>query len=373
MKTAYVFIGKPKLFHFSTNDKSLVFTTSFQDLTFLNGVVVDAVRMFVFQEVKEQWVGQPTIAFLYLSDSTPNLKKYEEILKYVNELACLLHRYTQMGLVFEHKDTYSYPQTPCKWKLEEMGVKFKEKGILEGIYWADPNIPNHEKNGEILSNIEMKTVNADIHAAAGSDNFLTQSHIVHITVPGTNINIDASIIGQEKSVLEKMGEHGLGEQNSTIIYLLKLYNRAIVTEDIFTGYLILYQMIEVIIATVDKTKLDVDIVEHVKEILSENEKSAPYAARVKGALASIKMETSLELLLKGLINITSEEFVATLGDLPLNDWRNVRGKLVHPKKMAEMTDEKFVKPYDSLRSFWDRVIAYTYGELALVDKQSLSD
>ena len=190
MKTAYLFIGKSKLHRFNSRDKSLVFITSFQDVTFLNNVVINKdLKIFVHQDVNEDWVGQPTIAFLVFTDSEWSIQILEKTTNYAQSIAALLHRYTQLGLVFEHKNTYSYPQIPSTWKLEEMMIQFGSNDNVEGIYWDDPSKPTYEKDGEVLRDSTMKTVKAHILAAISHDDYLTQSHSIHIMLPGNNINL----------------------------------------------------------------------------------------------------------------------------------------------------------------------------------------
>lgn len=352
MRTAYLIKSHAQSVDFDCRPKlGLTFVTSAIDLTFLDNVVLNGdLKLLVRQEIHDHGVSVPDVWFLIFSEESAGNDGLEMVWKYATQFGSTLYRYTRLGQSFSYKNVWTFPQIPDSWVLEETYVQFDDKGGFNCIYWDDPSQPIHEQDGEEGRKVTGKTVNADHVTVITNDKNLTQSHFTHVCMPG-NVNVDTGPFHQTKEVLELITKHGFDYPSETHFYLLQLYNRAISSEDIFSSYILFYQMIEVLIRFADGQTLSVSEIEGLKTFVKGDEKLAPYYDRLVSSVSNITKETSRELLLSGVSKIVGEDKASGLDINAFKSWRLLRGDLTHPKKARALTEQHFVETYRSLRAF----------------------
>jgi hypothetical protein len=240
-----------------------------------------------------------------------------------------------------------------------MYIQFNVKGGFDGIYWDNPNKPTYEENEKTLRESTLKKIKADLVLVVGSENIKTQAHFTHITLPGKT-NIDTSPFYLKNEVDVELTNNGFKYFSEKQIYLLQLYNRAITAEDIFISTLLFYQMIEVVIKVASSNKLDEEALNELKMFVSKTDGLRDFSDRILSSLNSITIETSKELLLKGIIELIGEEKSKFLDIGEFKNWRILRGNLTHPTKAKELTEEQFVNVYKTIRKFCTDLIQKFY-------------
>jgi hypothetical protein len=203
-------------------------------------------------------------------------------------------------LRFSYREAWTYPNIPPSWKLEETLIQFNENDGVDGIYWDDPSQPTYEQEGEILRETTMISVKADLVAAVGSEERLTQSHFVHLTIPGTATNIDLSPFDQTNEVLDQIRANGFHSRSRYHTYVLQLFNRAITQEDMFVSCTVLFQMVETIVRLGEATKIESAALNRLRSFLKSDPDLEQFEDRIFGAVGAIKRETSLQLLKSGV-------------------------------------------------------------------------
>lgn len=352
MATIYLIKTEAKFVSFDCHPNTgLTFTTSVQNISFLNNVVINGdLKILVQQDNQNYFLGKPFLWVLVKSDKPMNNTGLEEAWKYATKIAAQLHRYTKLGQSFSYKNIWSFPNIPDDWVLGETYLEFKENGQIEGIYWDNPADPVIEKDGETEKTVKLKTVNADYVAVIENENNLTQTHLSHFSLP-CDANINAGLLRQAKTVLAEMDKHGFNTASEIQLYLLQLYNRAISSEDIFISFIFLFQMVEVIIRPVKGKKISPEGRKRFQALLAKDEELSQYMERLINSATNITIETSAELLAEGANLIIGEEKAKALNSSDFSKWRKMRGQLTHPEEFKELTEREFVEKYKSIRKF----------------------
>jgi hypothetical protein len=360
MKTAYLIKAVPMSINFHCDDtQGISFTTSYLDVTYLNNVIIDGVvRIFVQQKVYEEpkGVSKPQLWFLVFGDHNVSNENFEQTWQLTNQIGAHLYQYTQLGLRFSYREAWTYPNIPPSWKLEETLIQFNENDGVDGIYWDDPSQPTYEQEGEILRETTMISVKADLVAAVGSEERLTQSHFVHLTIPGTATNIDLSPFDQTNEVLDQIRANGFHSRSRYHTYVLQLFNRAITQEDMFVSCTVLFQMVETIVRLGEATKIESAALNRLRSFLKSDPDLEQFEDRIFGAVGAIKRETSLQLLKSGVEILLEKPIPTDIDCSEFPRWRNLRGSLTHPDDAAAISQNNFFDCYQSLRKFCTAVV-----------------
>lgn len=359
MKTIYLIKTEPKLVSFDCDPAlGLTFTTSFLDITFLDNVVINGdLRLTVRQKIDDKGAGKPILWLLVFTDNPMNNENFQQAWRYATEVGAVLQKYVQMGISFSYQNAWTFPNVPDEWPVEQTVIHFHDSGAFKGICRDDPSKPTYEEDGELLREVVVKEVKADFLTVIGHDDLLHQSHHTHITVPGTNISVNAGTFDLDKSVLDKIAVEGLHADSQEYLYLLVLYNKAISETDIFLSFTLLYQMIEVVISLSIDQRLTSDQKKSVVEFLKASEELAPVADRVNSALDLVSLKTSFDRLKEGIESLCGEKTELGITAKDFSAWRRFRGKLIHPREVSSITEKDFVETYSKLREFWDQMIA----------------
>lgn len=363
MKTAYIIKSPARYVSFDCQPNTgLTFITSTMDITYLNNVLINGdLKLFIQQDIHEHGVGIPNVWFLIFSNAPMNNVDLEKAWKYAVETGALLNRYTQLGQSFSYEHIWAFPNVPDEWLIEQTLVQFKGKDGIQGIYWDDPRKPTYVEDGELLRESTIHAVNADLVAVIQSDERLTQSHFVHISLPG-NSNIDTKGFDQRKNVLEEIKAKGFQIDSVTVLYLLTLFNRAISSQDIFQSNITLFQMVEVIIGITSGTKIANAAKSRLKTFLESDLELSKFSDRLINATGNIPLETSKELLEKGIEQLVGSKNAKNLNLSDFSKWRQIRGALTHPKEAKALTETDFVATYKSLRSFCTAVVKHLHEQ-----------
>ena len=359
MKTVYLIKSPSNNINFGCNEESgLVFIESAVDISFLNNVVIDGhLKLQIDQKSGEQWAGKATIWFIILSDLPLTNSNLEKELSYVRNIGNQLFRTTKLGQKFSYKDIYSIPNVSDTWTVEEMNINLSENGGFKEVYCLDRTKPIKNEGEFSYYETTGKTVNADLVFCVGSDNQQTQSQYIHITLPSHNISLDASGLRVSGSLDALNQLKDSSYSRTTKGMMLELYNNALTTENIFTSFLLLFQIIELIIHSVEATKISSDLIEEIINKVKECELEDPiFVERISGSLRSLNKETSIQLLEAGVNSLIGSPSAEQLDFTKFASWRKFRGKITHPKSTQNLTDTEFVNHYKNLRSFIDSVI-----------------
>ena len=238
-----------------------------------------------------------------------------------------------------------------------MNINLHENGGFKDVYCLDKSKPIKNDGEFTYYETTGKTVNADLVFCVGSENQKTQSQYIHITLPSQNINVDASGLGVTGS-LETLNQlKDINHSRTTKGMMLELYNNALTTESIFTSFLLLFQIIELIIHSVEATKISSELIEDIISKVKECElEETIFVERITGSLRALNKETSKELLEMGVISLIGSSSAEELDFSDFSSWRKFRGKITHPKSTQDLTDTEFVLRYKNIRSFIDVVI-----------------
>jgi hypothetical protein len=193
--------------------------------------------------------------------------------------------------------------------------------------------------------------------AVVNDDQKTQTQFVHITMPAVSINIDSSSLRTTGDLNPLQQFHGVDAARSVKGLIYEVYNTAITSANIFTSYLLLYQIVEVVISEGNASTLDNDMISGVLDVVrAANLLEDAFFPRLQGLLRGLKKENSLELLQSGISNLLGSADVAGLDYSSFSSWRNYRGKIVHPMQTQDLTDTEFTVQYKSLRNFVDALV-----------------
>jgi len=359
MKAVYLIRSPSNNISFGCDAKSgLFFIESSVDINFLNNVVIDGrLKLQVDQKVGDEWAGKATIWFIVLSDLPLSNENLEKELSYVRNIGNQLFRTTKLGQKFSYRDIYSIPNVSDTWTIDEMYINLNENGGCKEVYCLDKSKPI-KRDGE-FSYYETtgKTVRADLVLSVGSDNQKTQSQYIHITLPSHNMNFDASALRVTGSLDALNQLKGSGHSCTTEGMMLELYNNALTTDSIFTSFLLLFQIVELVIHSVEATKISSDVVDDIINKVKESELEDPiFVERILGSLQSLNKETSKELLEMGVDTLVGPRLAGQFDLSKFSSWRKFRGKITHPKNTQNLTESEFVSHYRELRSFIDKII-----------------
>lgn len=359
MKAVYLIKSPSNNISFGCDAKSgLFFIESSVDISFLNNVVIDGrLKLQIDQKNGEQWAGKATIWFIILSDLPLSNENLEKELSYVRNIGNQLFRTTKLGQKFSYRDIYSIPNVSDTWTIEEMNINLNENGGFKEVYCLDKSKPI-KKDGEFTYyETTGKTVKADLVFCVGSDNQKTQSQYIHITLPSQNMNFDASGLRVTGSLDALNQLKDSSHSRTTEGMMLELYNNALTTDNIFTSFLLLFQIVELIIHSVEATKISSEVVGDIINKVKECELNDPiFVDRILGSLRSLNKETSKELLEIGVVALIGADIAKQFDFSRFSLWRKFRGKITHPKSTQNLTDSEFVSHYRELRSFIDEII-----------------
>ncbi|PIB25879.1 hypothetical protein BFP76_12820 [Amylibacter kogurei] len=351
MKTAYVIKSAAKDVSFDCDRvKGLTFITSVIDVTYLNNAILGCnLKLLVQQKIDDDRIEKPIIWFLIFSAEPISNTNLEKAWRYAIKVGATLNQYTQLGHSFSYENFWGISGIPDEWNLAETQIKFSDNQEFEGIYWYDPKKPTKIENGEEFAEVEIRHRQREVRFTTVSPEGLTYNHFAHASIPG-KVNV-GSKFSQRKNVLEKLGKKGFSLKCETSYYLLSLYNRAITSHDVFHSNNTLFQMVEVIIGSVDGTKISPEAKSKLAALIDSDPDLHPFSDRIVNAIGGIPIETSKELLKSGLIKLVGKEAAENLDFSDFGKWRKLRGALTHPKKAQALTDVEFVATYNSLRNF----------------------
>ena len=205
-------------------------------------------------------------------------------------------------------------------------------GGFKEAYYIDKNKPI-KKEGELTYyEAAGKTVKADLVFCVSSENQKTQSQFIHITLPASNMNIDASALKVTGDLEGLKYLQDLSSYRTSKGMIIELYNNAITSDSIFTSFLLLFQILGLIIEEANPTKINEDLIVSARNKLQEvDELDSAFIERITGSLRSLKKETSRELIEAGAIQLLSKEEAEKLDYSSFSSWRKFRGKITHPR------------------------------------------
>jgi len=359
MKTIYIIKSPSNNINFGCdNNSGLHFIESAVDIGFLENVVIDQkLKLHIEQKTGGQWAGKACIWFILLSDRPLDNNNLENELSYVRNIGNQLFKITKLGQKFSYNNIYTIPNVSDEWRINDIGINLHDNGGFKEVYCIDKNKPLKTEGEFTYYNAAGKTVNADFVFCVGSKNQKTQSQFVHITLPSQNINIDASGLRVTGDLEGLNSLEDLNSYRTNKGMIIELYNNAITSESIFTSFLLLYQVLELIIDAAQATKINDDVIDNVHNKLNEIDNLDPlFVERIKGSLRGLKKETSRELIEAGSISLIGQEEADKLDYSNFSSWRKFRGKITHPKNAQDLTDSDFVEHYRTLRIFTDDVV-----------------
>ena len=275
---------------------------------------------------------------------------------YVKNIGNQLFEKTKLGQEFSYKDIYTIPNIDDSWLINGIRINLNENGSFKEVYCLDNDKPVKSDGEFTYYETTGKTVKADFVFCVGSENQQTQSQYVHLAIPSKNINIDASGLRVSGDLTDFHLNDILYSQTVEGL-ILEIYNNAITTKNIFTSFLLLFQIIELIIDSAQSTKIDENVIATIQNEIEKCDLiEKQFVHRISGILRGIKKETSRELLEIGTISLIGQEAVLDLKFKAFSSWRKFRGKITHHKKTQLLTDREFVTHYKSIRNFIDVVI-----------------
>ena len=339
----------------SNPDLGLHFTESAVDIGFLDNIVIDGrLKILVNQKSGEQFVGAATVWFVLFDENPLSNQFLEEAFVFIKTIGNQLFKITSLGQAFSYKDIYSIPNVSDSWNINDTYIAYAENGGFQNIHCLDRNAPIEQDGEDTIYHVNGKTVNADLVVVVGSEGIKTQAQFVHITMPSQKISIQASgpRITGDLSLFECL--HGVDEYRSAKGIIYEIYNAAITSSSIFTSYLLLYQIVEIVISEGSATTLSEEITANVLDAIRETcLLEDVFLSRLNGMLRGLKKENSAELLCSGISNLLGENAITDLDYSNFSGWRSFRGKITHPLKTQELTDREFTMYYKSLRKFVD--------------------
>ncbi|MEQ1837855.1 MAG: hypothetical protein ABL858_05925 [Candidatus Nitrotoga sp.] len=301
------------------------------------------------QRSADPCIGMASTWFIFFDDKPLNNQSLEEAFALIKNIGNQLFKVTKLGQSFSYKDIYTIPNIDESWTIEDTFISYADNGGFKEIYCLDRTAPI-EQDGEHANG---KTVKADLVAfVVGSDGQKTQAQFVHITMPSQNINIDASRLRITGDLSPLQHFYGVDASRSAKGLIYEFYNAAITSASIFTSYLLLYQIVEVIIAEGSVSALGDDTISKVLDVVRQaNLLDEAFFNRLQGVLKGLKKEDSLELLQSGINNLLVSAAAVDLDYSAFKFWRKFRGKITHPTRAQELTDTEFTVQYKSLRKF----------------------
>lgn len=356
MRTIYLVMSPSNNICFDSNPElGLHFIESSVDVTFLNNVVFDGrLKILVNQRSADPCIGMASIWFILLDDKPLSNKSLEDAFAFIKNIGNQLFKVTRLGQGFSYKNIYTIPNVDDSWKIEDTFISYSDNGGFKEVYCLDRTAPTEQDGEDTIYHANGKTVKADLAFVVGSDEQKTQAQFVHITMPSKNINIDASGLRTTGDLNPLQHFHGVDASRSAKGLIYELYNAAITSANIFTSYLLLYQIVEVVIAEGTASTLDDDAISGVLDVVREaNLLDDAFFNRFRGLLKGLKKENSLELLRSGISNLLVSVDAAGLDYSAFSSWRSFRGKITHPMRTQELTDTEFTVQYKSLRKFAD--------------------
>ena len=359
MRTIYLVKSPSNNICFDSNPElGLLFIESSIDVAFLNNVVFDGrLKILVNQRSADPSIGMASIWFILFDDKPLNNKSLEDAFAFIKNIGNQLFKVTRLGQEFSYKNIYTIPNIDDSWKIEDTFISYSDSGEFKEIYCFERTVPNWQGGEDTIYNTNVKTVTADLPIFVANDEQKTQAQFVHITMPPKRINIDASRLRTTGDLNPLQHFHGVEASRSAKGLIYELYNTAITSANIFTSYLLLYQIVEVVIAEGNASKLDDDAISGVLHVVRENNLlDEEFFNRLSGLLKGLKKENSLELLRSGISNLLGSADVVGLDYSTFSSWRSFRGKITHPPQTQELTDTEFTIQYKSLRMFVDMFI-----------------
>ena len=354
MRTIYLVKSPSNNISFDSNpDLGLHFIESSIDMAFLNNVVFDGkLKILVNQRSADRCIGKASIWFILFDDKPMNNKSLEDAFALIKSIGNQLFKVTRLGQSFSYKDIYTIPNVSDTWKIEDTLISYTDNGGFKEIYCLDRATPIEQDGKDTIYHANGKTVKADLTIVVGSDGQKTQAQFVHITMPSQNININASELRTTGDLGPLQHFYGVDASRSAKRLIYELYNAAITSASIFTSYLLLYQIVEVVIAEGSASTLGDDAISDVLRVLQQaNLLDDAFFNRLRGLLKGLKKENSLELLQSGIGNLLVGAAAVDLDYSAFSSWRTFRGKITHPMQTQELTDTEFTVQYKSLRKF----------------------
>lgn len=359
MRTIYVVKSPSNNIGFDSNPElGLHFIESAVDIAFLNNFVFDGrLKILVNQRSAEHCIGMASVWFILFDDKPLNNQSLEDAFAFIKNIGTQLFKVTKLGQSFSYKDIYTIPNVDDSWKIEDTFISHTDNGAFKEIYCLDRTAPIGLDSEDTIYHANGKTVKADLVLVVGSDGQKTQAQFVHITMPSQNIKIDASGLRTTGDLSHLNQFHGVDASRSAKGLIYELYNGAITNVSIFTSYLLLYQIVEVVIAEGTASALGDDTISDVlNAVRKANLLEEDFLYRLRGMLRGLKKESSLELLRSGISNLIGDAAVE-LDYSAFSSWRSFRGKITHPMRPQELTDTEFTVQYKSLRKFVDAFVS----------------
>jgi len=342
----------------STPELGLHFIESSVDVAFLNNVVFDGrLKILVNQRSADPCIGMASIWFILFDDEPLNNESLEDAFAFIKNIGNQLFKVTRLGQVFSYKNIYTIPNSDDSWKIKDTFISYSDSGGFKKVYCLDRTVPTGQDGEDTISRANGKTVISDFIVVVGNDEQKTQAQFVHITMPSKSVNIDASRLRTTGDLNPLQHFHGVDASRGAKGLIYEIYNTAITSANIFSSYLLLYQIVEVVIAEGSASTLDDDAISGVLDVVREaNLLDDAFFNRLSGLLKGLKKESSLELLRSGISNLLGSADVAGLDYSKLSSWRRFRGKITHPMRTQDLTETEFTVQYKSLRKFADAFI-----------------
>jgi hypothetical protein len=359
MKTLYIVRSPSNNTSFESNPElGLHFIESAVEIGFLNNVVFnEKLKLLVNQKTGDQWVGMATVWFILIEEKPLSNRSLEDAYVYIKNIGNQLFKVTRLGQSFTYKDIYSIPNVSDSWNIQDTNISYTENGGFKEVYCIDRNSPIGQEGEETIYKADGKSVKADLVFCVGSESQRTQSQFVHITMPSQNIKIDASGLRISGDINLLADFHNVEKYRSTKGLIYELFNTAITTANIFTSYLLLFQIIELVVSEGPASKINQNtITEVLNRVRETNLVDEVFITRLDGILKGMKKETSSELLRSGLSALMKGVVIEGLDFSAFPNWRKFRGKITHPMQTQALTDSDFVEQYKSLRKFVDAFV-----------------
>ena len=360
MRTIYLVKSPSNNISFGSNsDLGLHFIESSVDIGFIDNVVFNGrLKILVKQHSTDQYIGMATLWFILFDDKPMSNQSLEDAFAYIKNVGNQLFKVTKLGQGFSYKNIYAIPNVDDSWNIENTYISYAENGGFKEIYCLDLTDPIGQEGEDTIYRAHGKTVKADlIVVVGGGEQQKTQAQYVHLTMPSQNIKIDASGLSVSGDLGPFQHFHGVDVYRGTKGLIYELYNAAITNPNIFTSYLLLYQIVEIVIAEGTASTLDPKVVSDVVNAVRQTKLlGEEYIFRLQGLLNGIKKENSSELLCSGICNILEGAVVENLDHSSFPSWRKFRGKITHPLQTQELTDVEFTIQYKSLRAFVDKFV-----------------
>lgn len=367
MRTIYLVKSPSNNISFDSNsDLGLHFIESSVEIGFIDNIVFDGrLKILVKQHSADQYIGMATLWFILFDDKPMSNESLEAAFAYIKNIGNQLFKVTKIGQGFSYKNVYTIPNIDDSWKIENTYISYSENGGFKEIYCLDLADPIGQEGEDTIYRANGKTVKADLVVVVGGDNQKTQAQHVHVTMPSQNIKINASGLSVSGDLSPLQYFHGVDAYRKTKGLIFELYNAAITSANIFTSYLLLYQIVEIVIADGTASTLEVKVISDVVNAVRQTDLlSEEFLARLQGLLKGIKKENSIELLDSGIRNLLEGAVVENLNYSTFPSWRKFRGKITHPMQTQELTDIEFTIQYKSLRAFVDAFVIALPSEKA---------